>query len=134
MAKSKFETSVAWIYASLGNQTDAPEGTDLCSLIAAADMMNHAIPTHAEIAGALDTLFRHGLVEFRNGRIYLTPHGKTVSENGFGRRGGLFSTIDNMRKALNKFDHPAADHAPDLSFLTESALNDAYQQYRDMTN
>jgi len=134
MAKSKFETSVAWVYASLGTQTDAPEGTDLCSLIAAADMMNHAIPTRAEIVGACETLFRHGLIDFRNGRICVTPHERTVSEDGFGRRGGLFSTIDNMRKALNKFDHPVVDDELDLSFLTESALKNAYQQYREMAN
>jgi len=95
-------------------------------------MMNHAIPTHAEIVDACEILFRHGLVDFRNGRICLTPHGRAVSEDGFGRRGGLFSIIDNMRKALNKFDHPDVDRTPDLSFLTESAMNDAYRQYREM--
>ncbi|MBC8353676.1 MAG: hypothetical protein H8E66_16885 [Planctomycetes bacterium] len=130
MAKSKFETSVAWVYASLGTQTDSPDGTDLCSLIAAGDMMNHAILTLGEIVSACETLSLHGLVDFKNGRICLTPHGRTVSEDGFRRRGGLFSTIDKMRKALNKFDHPVVDREPDLSFLTESELNNAYQEYR----
>lgn len=130
MARSKFESSVAWVYASFGDQSDCPDGADLCSLIAGADAMNHAIPTLTEIVNACEILFRNGLVEFPEGRFRLTTHGQRVSADGFGRRGGLFSTIDNMRKALNKFDHPTVELTPDLSFLTQSAFDAAYEQYR----
>jgi hypothetical protein len=89
----------AWIFASLAG-TRARGATARANLIARADMLNHAIPTDAESTGALDRLAARGLVAVRGKTIALTALGRRVQADGLARRGGLFSIVDNMHKAL----------------------------------
>ena len=92
----------AWIFASLGGGGGRARGgaAARADLIARADMLNHAIPTDAEITGALGRLAARGLVAMRGEAIALTALGRRVQADGLARRGGLFSIVDNMHKAL----------------------------------
>ena len=124
----KFNFATAWIFASV----TADGGVDLPLLIGAADSLNHAIPTVGEITRSLKALYRFGLADILDGRILLTPHGRTVADDGFARRGGRFSIPDNMRKSLDAADHPSVDSEPDLSFVTDETVSAAFQEYRKM--
>ena len=101
----KFNFATAWIFASV----TAEGGVDLPILIGTADSLNHAIPTVGEISRSLKALHVCGLVEIADGRIQLTDHGRTVADEGFGRRGGRFSIPDNMRKSLDAATHPTIE-------------------------
>ena len=92
----------AWIFASIGGGGGRARGAAAArtDLIARADMLNHAIPTDAEITGALGRLAARGLVAVRGEAIGLTALGRRVQADGLARRGGLFSIVDNMHKAL----------------------------------
>ncbi|TWU50676.1 hypothetical protein Poly51_39690 [Rubripirellula tenax] len=124
----KFNFATAWIFASV----TAEGGVDLPMLIGTADSLNHAIPTVGEISRSLKALHICGLVEIADGRIQLTDHGRTVADDGFGRRGGRFSIPDNMRKSLDAATHPTIETKPDLSFVTDETVSAAFQEYRKM--
>ena len=124
----RFNLTTAWIFASV----TAEGGVDLSMLIGAADCLNRAITTVGEISRSLKTLYHCGLVDILDGRILLTPHGRNVANDGFARRGGLFSIPDNMRKSLDAAEHPSVDSEPDLSFVNDDAVSAAFQEYRKM--
>ena len=84
---TKFSSETAWVFASLGTQEEEPQGRDLCALIMAADMLNHAIPTRGEIADACSLLCRCGLVQIRDDRMLVTEAGRVIAAEGFARRG-----------------------------------------------
>ena len=86
----------AWIFASLS----ARGATTLPDLIARADMLNHAIQTTGEIRAALRALYRGGLVTAPHLPTALTALGRRIQTAGLARRGGLFSIVDNVLKAL----------------------------------
>lgn len=124
----KFNFATAWIFASV----TADGGVNLPLLIGAADSLNHAIPTRGEITRALKTLYACGLVDINGSHVQLTPHGRTVANDGFARRGGRFSIPDNMRQSLDAASHPTVAYEPDLSFVTDESLTAAFQEYRKM--
>jgi hypothetical protein len=122
----------AWIFASL--EAEGSRGTTLTTLIARADMLNHAIPTAAEIRLALRHLYAHGLVDVDGRTIRVAPPGRRIYANGLARRGGLFSIVDNMEKALRspRFKHKGIARPADLSFVTAKALAQAWAAYHRM--
>jgi hypothetical protein len=131
--KQKFSSSHSWIFASLRGSSEA--GSTLAEIVMRADMLNRAIPNLDEIVSALEKLHSHGLINIENGRTALTVHGQKVLENGLARRGGLFSIVENVGKALNSpaFDHPAISGRADIVFLTDAAYaracNDYHQRF-----
>ena len=120
-------TGDAWIFASLA----ARGATTLAQLVARADMLNHAIPTVAEIRSALRVLHARGLVTVAGRAIRLTRPGRAVQASGLARRGGLFSIVENMQKALRspRFGRAPAAGRLNLAFVTRAALDRAYAQY-----
>lgn len=127
-----FSMPDAWIFASL-NGEDSKKGVELHMMIMSADVLNHSIPTSNEVVHALSLLHKHGLVEVEGKIIRVTSHGKAVYDNGRARRGGLFSIVSNMHKALNspRIKHPIVSTQIDLSFITDESMQEAYQQYRN---
>jgi hypothetical protein len=95
-ARADLSWNDAWIFASLS----ARGATTLPDLIARADMLNHAVPTPAEIRAALRALYREGLVTARRPPTALTALGRRIQTDGLARRGGLFSIVDNVLKSL----------------------------------
>jgi hypothetical protein len=115
----------AWIFASL---KDDGSPTTLAELIAAADMLNHAIPTAAEVRSALAWLASRGWVVPEGEAIALTPRGREVAASGRGRRGGLFAIADNMGKAMRspRFrNDPVVAAPPAFPFVTDAAVTRA---------
>jgi hypothetical protein len=127
--KEMFSSSHSWIFASLSGSPEA--GSTLSEIVMRADMLNRAIPNPDEIVSALETLHSHGLIKIENDLTALTVHGQKVLANGLARRGGLFSIIENVGKALNSpaFDHPAISGRADTSFLTDVAYATACNEY-----
>ena len=124
----KFNFATAWIFASVATGG----GVDLPLLIGHADYLNRAIPTIGELTRSLKVLHGCGLVDIADGRIYLTVHGRAVADDGFARRGGLFSIPDNMRKSLDSASHPTIHTDPDLLFITDDSVAAAFQTYLKM--
>lgn len=60
--------AAAWVLLAIAYGA-APTGTTLTALIAAADYINHAIPTHDELSTSLVRLHEAGSIE-RAGRVY----------------------------------------------------------------
>jgi hypothetical protein len=89
-------TNDAWILASLL----ARGATPLTELVVRADMLNHLIPSVAEVRSGLRYLHARGLIVIRRRTIVLTKLGRAVQANGFARRGGGFAVVENMEKAL----------------------------------
>ena len=67
MLELRWVWSDAWVLWSIA--AGSTELTSLQQLISAADYLNHAVPTYAELAGALGRLVAAGCVE-RTGRGY----------------------------------------------------------------
>ncbi len=120
-----------WVLASIGHPERGLEDADLYYLIMVADFLNHAIPELDEIRGALRLLYRHGVVEFGDIGVRRTPHGHMVAQNCLARRGGLFSVVENMTKALNspRIKHPSVAGTPDLSYFTKRRYEAALKRY-----
>jgi len=127
----RFTWTDAWILASLNASTAEQPVVALAELIATADYLNHAIPTLQELRSSLRTLHAHGLVEPREKKVALTPHGAAIYAKGRAKRGGLFSIVDNMLKVLNspRVKHPQPIQPATFSFITDRALAKAHAEY-----
>ncbi len=96
---SRFAWSDAWVLWSIA--TSAGPSTTLRQLIAAADYINHAVPTYDELAGALRRLEASGCVE-RGGRGYrATPLVREFSErpqraNGLDEVNALWAFLETL--------------------------------------
>jgi hypothetical protein len=64
-----FQHSDAWILLSIFLDD---RGSNLEELIAAADCINHAIPDHSEIEGAVNRALQAGIIELHEGRFRYT--------------------------------------------------------------
>jgi hypothetical protein len=123
----------AWIFASLAGGGTG-RATTLAQLVAAADVLNRALPTPDEVRSALGRLAARGLVARRGRSITLTALGRQVQSDGRARRGGLFSIVDNMRRAIRSPRHRAPPLAapPAFPFVTDAAMARACAAYRSM--
>jgi hypothetical protein len=123
----------AWIFAALVG--DAPV-TTLAELVAAADYLNHSIPSASEVRSALVRLAARRLIVPRGKSIALTALGRTVYADGRARRGGLFSLVDNMRKAIKapRYRCERLAKPPKFALVTDAAIARAYAEYRRLCN
>jgi hypothetical protein len=95
---ARWAWSDAWIYTAI-RISDRGEGVTLSDLMTAADVVNHAYPTDAEITQAVRRLIGAGLVDVRDGRFQLTAAGASLNPR---RLGGLFGQIDSYLKELRR--------------------------------
>lgn len=128
MSGPAFTWEDGWIFASL---TGGKASSNLVDIVAAADVLNHAIPTAQELRAALRRLHAGGLVTIRARTVGLTPHGLRVYADGIKRRGGLFSVVDNMVKALNLPRHrlPPSPEKANVSFVTAPLIARSHAEY-----
>jgi len=103
MADKRFQSSDAWIFLSLSK---ADEGTTLRSLVATADWINHAIPTAAEIEGAVNRLSAAGLVKFEGQNFFLTETGKALYEDFHNSKGSMLTIWKKLENHLNQTEFP----------------------------
>lgn len=87
--------TLAWIFYSVAMASgDAPAShTDIS---AAADAINHAVPTQQELNGSLKQLVARGVIETRGKFHGLTPSGEML----FRRAQAVHSTVAAVWQAL----------------------------------
>jgi len=77
---SKFEPSDAWMFLSVAYSAKDVLAT-LDDFYAAADHINCAIPTNAEIEGGINRLATAGLVQVQDDHFILTDAGRKIFES-----------------------------------------------------
>ena len=89
--------SDAWVLAAVDWAADA----DLAKIIAAADAINHAIPTTDEVEHAIRFLGAAGLVRYSDNSLQLTDEGRRVCKRTETK--DIFTTLDRLHALLKKF-------------------------------
>lgn len=111
------------VYFTLGE-----DGSPLDELIGAADAMNHAIPTHAELSLALTRLASCGVLDVHGDRYQIAMQYLPGIKAANDRRGGLFATPDKGKKWLASMEFATTKSR--RVEVTEEQLSDAYDHYR----
>jgi hypothetical protein len=79
---------------------DPKESKTLSELLAAADGIQHAVPTFQEVDGGLARLSAAGLVSVTKGRIGLTANGRDVVSRTGGKRELMSKWEAKLQEAL----------------------------------
>jgi hypothetical protein len=124
MENNRFKHSDAWIFLSLNN---VEGGTSLEDLIAKADWINHAIPTEAEVEGAINRLAKAGLVDFQNSNLFLTHAGKELHEYIHSQGRSVLKLWERLEKHLNTASFPFVE-VSDFK-IKPKELHNAYKKY-----
>jgi hypothetical protein len=115
----------AWILtaAIFGHES---RGVRLAQLIAAADILNHVIPTHGQLSRAFSRLASSGLMKIRNKR-YLVPRTYRLRiREAIEGQGGVFDLPDNCLKWLQR-----SGIEPGLSETVSVSKSDVQVAYED---
>jgi hypothetical protein len=114
--------SDAWILAAIDWAADA----DPAKIIAAADAINHAIPTIEEVEHAIQFLGAAGLVRYSDTSLRLTEEGRRVCRRTETK--DIFTTLDRLHALLKTL--PEVDEASNAeSVLDRSTYLSALQRY-----
>ncbi len=129
----RFVWSDAWILLAL-LYSGGKEGTDLRATIAAADFINHAIPTYDELNGALARLQAARYLE-RRGRTYrVTPRVLSAYAEIGARRRLVQKELDDLQSFLgveHSIDSPSSPPNEDqLRAFSRRAYERAVKAYR----
>jgi hypothetical protein len=117
--------SDAWILAAVDWAGDA----DLAKIIAAADAMNHALPTIEEVEHAIQFLGAAGLVRYSDNSLQLTDEGRRVCRRTEAQ--DIFSTLDRLHALLKKL--PEVNEALNAeSLLDRSTYLSALERYETL--
>jgi len=116
-----------WILMSV-YVTHGDVGASLDELIAAADAMNHAIPTAGELSRSLTRLVGCGILTEVDDRFRIPDHYLPLLAKANQGKGGLFSTPDKGKKWLSRMTFDLND-AVEVSISAERS-EEAYKQYR----
>jgi hypothetical protein len=114
--------SDAWILAAVDWAGDA----DLAKIIAAADAINHALPTIEEVEHAIQFLGAAGLVRYSDNSLQLTDEGRRVCRRTEAQ--DIFSTLDRLHAFLKTL--PEVEASDGESILDPSTYLSALQRYR----
>lgn len=106
---------------------------DLSAIIAAGDMLNHAIYTEKELKDGFYKAQKKGILSIQDNKIKIKDKGQEIREAVQKMRGGLFSIVDNMQKKLNSnrtkvIDMPEENVDP-CNFLNDSSVKQGYEKY-----
>ena len=114
----------AWIALALRavGSVDLRETPDLRGLVAAADWLNRAIPTHEELARGLASLSSRGLLAIDGSRVALAP---LASEKLGGRR-TIQKAWDHAKAWIASVPATLEPHAPPIDPATLRAAIDLY--------
>ena len=103
------------------------QGAELYEIIAAAEAINHSIPTAREISFAFTKFLRCGIVQENEGKYSIVSDYLSALKKAYEGRGGLFSSGDKGLKWLQKAGLTA--HGSKIFELTEKQMETAYDQY-----
>jgi hypothetical protein len=101
---ARWEWSDAWVLTAI-MAVDKEAGSTLTEIVAAADMINHAIVLESEIEPAVRKLSGAGLIRVRQGRFFLTEPGREMTAAG---RGGFLQQADLAWQKLRGL--PVSEH------------------------
>jgi hypothetical protein len=101
---STFSRSDAWVLAAAIHAGGSP---DLSLIVAAADIIDHAVLEPEELAGALVRLSSVGLVERIGPAVRLVGPAETLARSLRGKRVQLLSLIDKCDRLLATRTPPA---------------------------
>lgn len=119
--------SDGWIMASIHIWGDERWST-LADIVAAADAMNHAIPTSGELTLALTRLHSHNVIErSRDGFRVCEPYRESFTSALQGR-GSLFETPNKAKRWLAKTE--LCVYQPVVVEISPHALTAACQVYK----
>jgi hypothetical protein len=134
--KINFEAHDTWILLAILYASRDGSYAGLSSIIAAADFINHAIPTLGELDGALDRLHRADWIEIRG--LEFRPSAQALellSSRSAGRR-YVHKDFEVVRKRLggpvwsSQSPRPLPPEQPRIAGLTEEAVANSYAEYR----
>lgn len=107
-------------------------GAALTDLIAAADAMNHAIPTSGELTRALTRLAKCQVINHIEGRFRITSHYLPSLAEANAKRGGLFATPEKGKKWLSKTEFEIDEDA--IITVRDEEVTTAFNEYRTAIN
>lgn len=111
----------AWIALSLSSKPGM-----LRDIVAAADMMNHALPTLDELRESLGWLRAQGLAIGDEHRFALTAQGSAIVDTLHARTRTLNKVWDALAAAFELMEE--REYA--MEEISEEELREAYRQYR----
>lgn len=103
------------------------QGAALYEIIAAADAINHAIPTAREMSFALIKFLRCGIIQENKGKYSIVSDYLSALNKAYNGRGGLFASGDKGLKWLKKAG--LTEKGIEVLDLTEKQMKAAYDQY-----
>lgn len=121
----EFSSSDAWLLVAL---MVAKHPARLEDLIATADGINHAIPTTAEINGALNRLHAAGLLSARDEHFVPSSAARELFERISSGRHSLLGVVDRVHQALMR--ESTASSIPDHFAYTDADVHTACEAYR----
>ena len=137
MAKSRttFSFEDAWVFSAISASSQSSDGVPLRIIIGHGDYLNHAIFTLEELNSAFSKLASYQLIEFINPNVKRTNIGDQFYQNGIQRKGGAFSTILNMQKALNSPFIKLPEFLSKINTpITDTEFMSAYNAYKKKGN
>lgn len=108
------------------------DGASLPDLIAAADVMNHAIPTSGKLTRALTRLAKCRVINHVDGRYRIAPDYLPELAVANEKKGGLFATPEKGKKWLSKTQFAIDKDAKII--VSKADVTAAFNEYRTAIN
>ena len=126
IAEEDWEWNDGWILMSIFLKQEK-DCANLTNILAAADALNHAIPTPEELSSAFTKLVNYGIIFISDDVITINEEYKSDINAAYQKKGGLFKTgqngLDWLRKAnLNKRNTKTVK-------ITNTEVKNAYDEY-----
>lgn len=93
----KFEHSDSWIFLCIPRQEP---GINREEILAAADHINHAVPTNEELEGALKRGIETGLIASKKEKYFYTEKYRNLIKKIFSSRKDIFKVWDELEQFL----------------------------------
>ena len=127
-ANANWEFVDGWILMSIFLASRS-SSVKLEAVFAAADAMNHAIPTQNEISESLSKLLAIGAVQLSENKFSIEPAHLQSITNIYNKRGGLFETPNKGVTWLTAIRATVPEDYSTVE-LSEQDYSAAYERYR----
>ena len=127
-SNENWEFADGWILMSIFLASRS-SSAKLESILAAADAMNHAIPTQNEISQSLSKLLAVGAVHMTENEFRIEPSHIESITNSYNERGGFFETPTKGVTWLTTIQATVPEEYSTIE-LSEQDYSAAYERYR----
>ena len=121
-----FQRTDPWIFLAIARETEG-EWVSLEDLIRVADYINHAIPSHEEIEGAVNRFLAAGLVNIDVDKFCLTSAGAALYRRVREKSNNMLKQWEIMAEYIKEIEFEKVDVA--WWKLDPDEKEKAYQQY-----